>query len=68
MIEVSIKIKTKSGTEIVLDDIEAREVYDKLKEFYDKPIPWYRTKPWTVEPIFYKQPWCQVTYNTTSSK
>lgn len=52
-VSVEIKIKTKSGKEVVLDSADARELFMELKKFYEKekeyvpsPYPVYPYRPY----------------------
>jgi hypothetical protein len=60
-IDVEVKIKLEKGKQISLKNQDARELYEKLKEIYEKKeINWYPYYP-TTYPTY-----PTVTYKTTS--
>jgi hypothetical protein len=61
-INVEIKIKLDNGTEIILKDNDAKELYFKLKELYEQketyiPYPVYPTYPVISQPWKWHEPW-----------
>ena len=70
-INVEVKIKMDKGTELILKNDEAKELYLKLKELYEKettwvPLPYYPVQPYIWEPykVWYSS---DNTYSVSSS-
>jgi hypothetical protein len=57
-VDVKIRISVGKGKEVVLDNAEAKELYEALKALYAKPVITY---PTVIEKIVERDAWPWVT-------